>query len=318
MPVPVPVPVPADAFASVAAPAGAGRAVSASELVWLRNQFYSRAVGSLLPIRWFGPEAPRPEALSVPEGRLRLQIVSHCWRYAHLLRFQLSSLAEHPPRDVDVTYSLYHAEEDTGVRELIERFGARRVPNVTWEWNVLPREELFRRAIGRHRAALGSAADWLWFSDCDLIFHAGCLDSLAASLRGRRSGLVFPREEHVSALLAADHPMLNRTPAADGTVGIDTSLFRPNPIERAKGAFQIVHGDVARAAGYCGTIELYQRPSATWRKTYEDTVFRRLIGYEGEPVDVAALYRIRHVEKGRYAESSLWSRARRGIRRVQG
>lgn len=292
--------------------------MSAGELVWLRNLFYSRAVGSVLPVRWFAPEAPRPDALDVPEGRLRLEIVSHCWRYAHLLRFQTSSLVEHPPAHVDVTYTLYHAAEDAPVRELIERFDAQAVPNVTWNWRTLPRGELFRRAIGRHRAALASEADWLWFADCDLIFHAGCLDSLAVALRGKRTGLVFPASERITPLLPGDHPMLNQVPGPRGTIDIDPALFDESPIEKAKGAFQICHGDVARAVGYCGTIPLYQKPSDVWRKTYEDTVFRRLIGYPGEPVDVRALYRIRHVEKGRYAAGSVWSRLRGGIRQAQG
>jgi len=287
-------------------------------VVWLQNLFYSRVVGSLLPVGWFAPQAPRPEALGVPEGRLRLEIVSHCWNYAPFLRFQLSSLVEYPPRTIDVTYSLYHAAEDADVVALLDRITAIDVPNVTWNRQVLPREALFRRAIGRHRAALASEADWLWFADCDLIFHEGCLDSLAEALAGRRSGLVFPRQEHVTELLPADHPLLNQTPGPRGTIDIDPALFTPNRIEKAKGAFQIVHGDVARAAGYCGTIALYQRPSTLWRKTYEDTVFRRLIGYEGEPVDVRALYRVRHVEKGRYVKGSLWSRLRSGIRRAQG
>ncbi len=110
--------------------------------------------------------------------------------------------------------------------------------------------------------------------------------------------------------------MLNQSIGDSGTIDIDISLFKPNVITKAKGAFQIVHGDVARAVGYCGSIKLYQTPTHTWRKTYEDTVFRRLIGYDGEPVDVQNLYRIRHAEKGRYATGSKLGKIRGGIRRV--
>ena len=290
----------------------------AARFPWLGNLFYGRVVGGVLPVRWFAPEAPRPDALHVPSGRLHLQIVSHCWNYAHLLRFQTSSLVLHPPSDVDVTYSLYYAEEDHGVAALVAELDSLDVPNVTWQWNRLPKHELFRRAIGRNRAALASEADWLWFADCDLIFHAGCLDSLAASLAGRATGLVYPARERITPLLPGDHPMLNQTPGPRGTIDIDPSLFADSPIEKAKGAFQVCHGDVARAAGYCGTIDVFQRPTTAWRKTYEDTVFRRLIGYPGEPVDVRGLHRIRHVEKGRYAKGTLWSRLRGGIRRAQG
>jgi len=284
--------------------------------VWWRNQFYNRVVGSILPISWYAPKVPASHTLSVPAGRLRLQIVSHSWQYAHLSQFQLSSLVNYPPEDIDVTYTLFHAEEDVAMVELLARFGKVQVPNVDWDFRVLPRNALFRRAIGRHQASLTSTADWLWFADCDLIFHRGCLDSLAAALAGRQLPLVFPDHEGITELLPADHPMLNQSVEETGTVDIDPSLFYRNEITKAKGAFQVVHGDVARTSGYCGSLKLYQTPSDTWRKTYEDTVFRRLIETEGQPVPVSNLYRIRHAEKGRYASGGLLSGMRGRIRRI--
>lgn len=284
--------------------------------IWLQNQFYNRVVGSLLPLSWFAPPAPRPEELAMPEGRLQLQVVSHSWQYAHLSLFQLSSLVNYPPQDCDLTYTLFHAEEDTDMRRLIEHFAAISVPNVSWDWQVLPKAELFRRAIGRNRAALSSCAHWIWFADCDLIFHQGCLDSVARAVATQRTGLVFPDHEGITELLPAEHPMLNQSVSESGTVDIDPALFRRNAITKPKGAFQIVHGDVARAVGYCGSIDLYQQPTDVWRKTFEDTVFRRVIDYAGVPVDVQNLYRIRHAEKGRYAKGSRWSKVRGRIRQA--
>ncbi|NND90875.1 MAG: glycosyltransferase family 2 protein [Granulosicoccus sp.] len=290
--------------------------MSSDALIWLQNQFYNRVVGTALPLSWFAPPAPRPDALTMPEGRLQLQIVSHSWQYAHLSLFQLSSLVNYPPQHCDVTYTLFHAAEDTPMRQLIERFSAMDVPNVTWDWQVLPKPELFRRAIGRNRAALASRAHWIWFADCDLIFHEGCLDSLARAAAPQRTGLLFPDHEGITDLLPASHPMLNQDDGLTTTVDIDPGLFRYNRISKAKGAFQIVHGDVARAVGYCASIGLYQQPTDTWRKTFEDTVFRRVIEYEGEAVTVDNLYRIRHAEKGRYTRGSLWGTIRGRIRQL--
>lgn len=284
--------------------------------VWLRNQFYNRIVGSMLPVRWFAPMPPREDELSVPVKRLHLQIVSHSWQYAHLSQFQLSSLVNYPPHDCDLTYTLYYAKEDTGMCKLVEHFARMTIPGITWDWQQLPREELFRRAIGRHRASKSSTADWLWFADCDLIFHKGCLDSLVSALAGKQAPLVFPDHEGITDLLPAEHPMLNQTLDNENTVDIEPALFYRNDITKAKGAFQIVHGDVARAVGYCGSLKLYQEPSGVWRKTYEDTVFRRLLGTEGEAVVVENLYRIRHAEKGRYAQGSVLSAIRGRLRRV--
>lgn len=290
--------------------------MSSDALVWLQNQFYNRVMGSVLPLAWFAPRAPRPDELTMADGRLQLQIVSHSWQYAHLSQFQLSSLVNHPPRECNVTYTLFHAAEDTGMRRLIDHFDRIDVPNVTWDWQVLPKATLFRRAIGRNRASLASTAHWIWFADCDLIFHAGCLDSVAKAVAGQRTGLCFPDHEGITELLPAEHPMLNQSLGSDSTVEIDPELFHRNVISKPKGAFQIVHGDVARAVGYCGSLALYQKPTDVWRKTFEDTVFRRVIEYEGVPIDVQNLYRIRHEEKGRYAHGSRWSRLRGAVRKA--
>ncbi len=284
--------------------------------LWLRNQFYNRVVGSLLPLSWFAPKAPRPDQLSVADAPIHLQIVSHCWNYAHLSLFQLSSLVNYPPKNCQLTYTLFYAEEDEGMRNLVAHFSALNVPNVTWDWQVLPKGELFRRAIGRNRASLATTADWIWFADCDLIFHEGCLDSVAVAVNGKRTGMVFPGYEGITDLLPPEHPLLNQTADGSGTIDVDTSLFKRNAIHKAKGAFQIVHGDVARAVGYCGSIPIYQQPSEQWRKTYEDTVFRRVIEYEGEAVDICNLYRIRHAEKGRYAKGTRLSEWRKRLRKA--
>lgn len=283
--------------------------------VWCLNQFYNRIVGTVLPVSWFAPKVPAVSELGIPAGRMTLQIVSHSWQYAHLSQFQLSSLVNYPPRDIDVMYTLFYSEEDASMVALLARFRQVQVPNVTWDFRVLPKQELFRRAIGRHQASQTSTADWLWFADCDLIFHQGCLDSLAAALSGKQLPLVFPDHEGITELLPAEHPMLNQTVEETGTVDIDPTLFYRNEITKAKGAFQVVHGDVARAVGYCGTLALYQKPSELWRKTYEDTVFRKLIETEGEALPVENLFRIRHAEKGRYAKNGKFSGMRGWIRK---
>ncbi len=290
--------------------------MASDPVMWLRNHFYKHVLGSVLPVSWFAPKVPANSTLSLPEGRLQLQLISHSWQYAHLSQFQLSSLVNYPPKDCELIYTLFYAQEDTAMCKLVEHFAAINVPNVTWDWQTLPREALFRRAIGRHRAAKSSVAHWLWFADCDLIFHKGCIDSLVSQIRDKQQPLVFPDHEGITDLLPAEHPMLNQSLDSSGTVDIDPKLFYRNEITKAKGAFQIVHGDVARAVGYCGTLQLYQQPSVQWRKTYEDTVFRRLIETEGQAVPVRNLYRIRHAEKGRYSKDSWLSDLRARLRKL--
>ena len=89
------------------------------------------------------------------------------------------------------------------------------------------------------------------------------------------------------------------------------------PYDRAKGAYQIVHGDIARACGYCESIRLYQSPAKRWRKTYEDSAFRWLLGTSGTPLDLPGVCQIRHSTKGRYRKGAFTSVIRTLLRKSQ-
>lgn len=273
------------------------------------------AASGIVPARMFLPSLPGE--LAPKTGRLRLEIVSHCWNYDQLLAYQLSSLVNHPPSDVTVTASVFYSPEDEGTAATLAFFEQMNVPGVTWNWRPLDKYSLFRRAIGRNIAAKTTGADWIWFTDCDVIFHDGCLDALGAQLQGRRDRLVFPRIEHCTPLLTADDPLLSA--AADGPrlVEIDTSLFHPRTLEVAKGPMQITHGDLARAVGYCEALDVYQRPEPRWSKAWEDRAYRWLLRTDGAPIDVPAVYRIRHSSKGRYRKTGFLRKLRGMSRRLQ-
>ncbi len=278
--------------------------------------FYRVASTGLLPASWFHNPIPKADQRKAVNGTVKLEMVSHCWNYSHLLAYQLSSYALNPPKQAEVTVTVFYCREDTGTHQLLEFFATQKVPNVSWNWQPLTRNELFRRSIGRNRAAKNTKADWVWFTDCDIIFGKGCLDGLAEQLQGRTDVLVFPREESTTSMLDDDNPLLKKG-ATPKVVDIDTSDFLRHTRDKAKGAFQIVHGDVARAIGYCENIRLYQTPADAWRKTYEDKAFRWLLGSRGVPVEVPNVFQIRHVTKGRYKKDSSVSKLRSKIRHMQ-
>ncbi len=165
-------------------------------------------------------------------------------------------------------------------------------------------------------AARSTKADWLWFTDCDIIFHDNCLDSLAEELQGKQESLYYPRQESTTEMLMQDDPMLDQN-SKPHIVDIQTDDFTLHSRDKAKGAFQIVHGDVARAIGYCEKLTMFQTEDNHWRKTYEDTAFKWLIGSEGVPLNIESVFQIRHVQKGRYTQNSNLSRVRSKIRRLQ-
>ncbi len=280
------------------------------------GRFFRVAASGLVPASWFRASIPVERDRTPGPDIPTLEIVSHCWGYAHMLAYQLSSLVNHPPTKLNVIVTVFHAQEDRDTCELLAFIGQHPVPNVAWHWQALPPGQLFRRGIGRNQAALSTTADWVWMADCDILFHQGCLDALADELRGRREVLLFPRQERTTDMLA-DSSALLQEGRERKLVDIDTSVFNLHTRDRAKGAYQIIHGDVARAIGYCAGIALYQTPATHWCKCYEDRAFRWLVGTQGTPIAVPGVYQIRHVEKGRYQKGSLRSRIRSKIRRMQ-
>ena len=281
--------------------------------------FYRVAASNLLPAAWFREVNPATVEKSRRTGKLRLEIVCHCWRYGHYLTYQLSSLVTRRTDKLDITMSVYHAAEDEAVTRVLEFFQDIEIPGVTWNWQVLPKEQLFRRSIGRNLAAKSTTADWIWFTDCDIIFHENCLDTLASELQGRDDPLVFPRYGLGTPLLEEDDEILTKGREGPAILDIPLEDFIPygGARSKAKGPYQITHGDIARACGYCESIGIYQKPSDRWRKTFEDRAFRWLMGTHGTALDVPGACQIRHLAKGRYQKNSLVSSIRTFIRKNQ-
>lgn len=133
--------------------------------------YYRIAVSGFLPVSWFREVDPATVSKAKKTGKLSLEIVSHCWRYGHFLTYQLSSLVNHRTDKFDITMTVFHVPEDEAVTRVLEYFGRMEVPGIIWNWRPLPKEKLFRRSIGRNLAAKDTQADWIWFTDADIIFH---------------------------------------------------------------------------------------------------------------------------------------------------
>ena len=278
--------------------------------LWL---LFFRFADRLISPKLFLANVPKAAELRTNEGRLSLEIVSHCWQYSHLMAYNLSAYVNYPPKEIDVTVTVFYSPEDIDTVDTLNFFEKNVIEGVTWNWQPLATEALFRRAIGRNKAALATKADWIWYIDCDLIFYEGCLDALNQELQNRNDILLFPNSENITPLLDSENLVLKKH-SEPKTVDIDISEFYQNKISRAVGAYQITHGDIARSCGYCNNISVYQTPEAHWRKTYEDRTYRWLIGSQGKPINVPSIYRIRHQEKGRYSEGTLLSKVRKSIR----
>lgn len=279
--------------------------------------FYRIAASGIIPAKWILPNSEVPAERAARKGVLDIEIVSHCWKYSHFLAYQLSSLIKYPPTKANITMTVYYNQDDAKTTRLLEFFNRQTTARVYWNFQALEKPSLFRRSIGRNRAALATRADWIWFTDCDLLFHEHCLDSLADELQGRRDILVYPDHERVTRLLPADSDMLQASSNNVDIYDIDTSRFNERPISKATGPLQIAHGDVARSMGYCRDIAVYQQPAKHWCKAHEDRAFRWLLGTSGQPIKITGVYRIRHIDKGRYKQESRFTAIRGTLRRIQ-
>ena len=268
--------------------------------------FFRFAANGYVPARWFESRLPSAGEIAARTGPLHVELVSHCWNYAHWLRFQLGSLVISPPRETRITMTVVHSPEDQGTIDLLRHYGRKTIPNVTWNWVPVEKTRLFRRAIGRNLRAKATTADWIFFTDCDQMFCRDALDALGRELQGRREFLLFPRVAHCSQRITEASEVTLDSHGSDPLVPeIDPARFHPVVHQKAVGGLQIVHGDVARAVGYCESLPFYQTPRKGFGNTYEDRAFRWLLGTPGVPIEVPHVYRIEHHHKGRYESRRL-------------
>lgn len=199
--------------------------------------------------------------------------------------------------------TVFYTNEDVATKTLLSKFADLRVKNIQWNWQPLPKKQLLRRHIGRNLAALNTSSDWIWFTDCDVLFHESCLDSVGTHLNTTNDILIYPAYENVTSLLPDKHPLLN--PNIDkAPIKINIADFRKRKLNRATGPYQIVNAEVTREQGYCNHLFLNKKKTHDWVKTYEDTLFRWSLNTKGIAVSIPGVYRIRHQEKGRYQKLS--------------
>ena len=287
------------------------------EWVQESKEFISRvAVSSRIPAAWFY-DVPKSTKVDKANSAEHLEIVSHCWNYSHLFVYQLKSLVDNAPKNLKVTLTGFYCPEDRETVSLIEEYSAKQIDNIEWNFVPLEKGELMRRAIGRNKAAKETKADWIWFTDCDLLFGEKTLSSLKQALTGETCILVFPKTVKRTALLSKEHQVLSKSDETAVDENLKETSFNLHTFKKATGPVQITHGDTARQYGYCEQISCYQQPKDHWAKAFEDRAFRWLLGTHGKPLAIDDVSIIRHAEKGRYKKASKFSLMRKSIRQMK-
>lgn len=233
-----------------------------------------------------------------------IEIVTHCWCppgvpwYAEHLRWQYASLWRNA-RDSEVVWTVCWNGGDRATREALHRCHTNACSGLLINEIELDLPLLFRRAIGRDRAAQRTRADVVWFTDADYLFHDGCVAAVER-LCGPQTWLAMP--SHIS--ISRTHELGQRRveEAMDEPLPeLDPADFEPRKQRVCIGGVQIVGGDTAREVGYLrGTP--WQNPvdpAMGFRSCRCDVAFRRSMGGKAERLAIPGVYRLRHTRDGR-------------------
>ena len=97
-------------------------------------QAYRLVFGRILPQSLFRDKIPAEADRKAVKGKFDLEIVSHCWGYANMLTYQLSSFVNYPPTKLNLTVTVFYAEEDTKTKATLDFFSQITMPNITWKF----------------------------------------------------------------------------------------------------------------------------------------------------------------------------------------
>lgn len=257
---------------------------------------------------------------SGPASHPTIEIVAHCWNYDRLATLFLSQFILHPPSTPTTVTICYSADDQRTVDVLHFFWWERktRVPRLpdglTFNWYEMPTPKLLRRAIGRNERALATKADFVLFADIDYLLGPWAVDAIvgqmAEACRSPIPGddnpvpkLCFPRTAGWTSHEDGDAMIEAAGGGSPRVVGVNPASFVETRMPRPIGGTQWVTGDTARRFGYLNGVARWQRPARNWRRTYEDTSYRKFLARAGipqYPIVVPNVWRVRHSKRGRF------------------
>ncbi len=224
-----------------------------------------------------------------------IELVSHCYaethpHFAYCLQAQLLSIRHNRP-NCGVKVTVCCIESDTKTVEVIQ---------AEEDW-VSPLymntvEELGRRAVGRNRAALFTAADIIWFTDVDHLFVDNVLDDLCKFEWPEYTTMIYPKD----IMISKNHKTgdLQSMLARNGwSHCFNKKDFIPKHYWKAIGGVQIIKGAFARNHGYLNNTKwmtcFNKKPFGDFK---DDMAYRKFHADHGiiQGVDLPGVYRLRH------------------------
>jgi len=225
---------------------------------------------------------------------MSIEIVTHCYaqKYPHFakcLQAQLMSI-RYNCSFCAVKITVCCTESDRATIDVLEDEGDLVSPL------FMPVRELGRRAVGRNRVALFTAADIVWFADVDHLFLDGMLDYLNELEWPDDTSMLYPKE----IMISRDHVVGDRQLDNVGygwDSFFDFSDFILKHYHKAIGGVQIVTGDFARTHGYLNNTKwmtcFNKVPFGDFK---DDIAYRGFCSQYGKirGIDLSGVFRLRH------------------------
>lgn len=235
-----------------------------------------------------------------------IEIVTHVYagtlpQYAVFLRAHLSSIVLDGD-DAEVRVTVCYTKQDTKVVEVLDEFEPLLVDRL--KRLELEPGHLFRRCIGRNKAARRTEADLVWFCDVDHVFGPGCLSGLWDVWRywkGDLPVMFWPGEILIHRDHAVGDAYWKAHVASTGVISIDPRDFALKRYHKAIGGVQIVDGAFCRLMGYLNNHRKWLSPVSgdkPFPDFRDDVVARKIYQAAGSVVkiEIPNLYRLRHTE----------------------
>lgn len=227
---------------------------------------------------------------------MSFRIVTHCYarelpQYAVFLDYQLRAIDS--VQGFPIVVSVCCTGNDRPTWEVLNNYVKLQCKSFILDIICLPERELWRRSIGRNKAALNNSEDFVWFTDVDYLPIAEFFRDVP-ELFGDAS-MIYPQQIYIHR----EHAIGDRL-VMGGRIEWKKD-FEIKTFNRAIGGVQIVRGELAREIGYLKNHEKWQTPvDEPFKNFRDDLVFRKECKARGEirgvHFDPISLYRLRHTQ----------------------
>jgi hypothetical protein len=228
------------------------------------------------------PIIPKELPDIIPEGKLTIEIMIHCFRYQRRLTWMLSSILQQKGDVPNIIVNVSHTNNDgTPTTSEVCKFFRENGLNIVE--TLVDEKHVSNRAYARNIQATQTTADWILFADSDMVYSELFFDDLQKRLKTilKDVQLVMGADRHSlddQFCIKYFEEDIRKYPCIVEDVAKITSGFKIKwkcGSGIAPGNFQLISGKVLKEK--CKG-KITDRPGDHWRRTKGDRALRVRVG----------------------------------------